>query len=85
MDEFPLAHGWYIFAAAHSGGGARLLLPIPAVGPASAALSGTLVFDRSGLATGCMPLAFYNALAGCCFLPPLPDLVCGLGLAARRK
>ena len=34
MDEFPLAHGWYIFAAAHSGGGARLLLPIPAVGPA---------------------------------------------------
>ena len=67
--------------AALFGGWARPLLPFLAVGPA---------FWISSLGGARLPAACPRlstmSLAGCCSFPPWPeDLVCGLGLVARRE
>ena len=70
-----------IATAALYGGWARPLLPFLAVGPA---------FWISSLGGAWLPAACprlsTRSLSGCCSFLPLPeDLVCGLGLVARRE
>ena len=90
---FPSAGGAGLGTLASLGGDGMLVFLVEffsllsGISEMPSSLSETLVFALGGawLPAACPRLPTLS-LSGCCSLPPLPEeLVCGLGLVARRK